>query len=241
VTNSLRFLLLQVRNSDDPMRHQEVACFARALDVPQERIGVFDLLGDVPGRRQLDAADVVLLGGSGDYSVAKGGSWIQPALDAMRELHDEARPTFASCWGFQAMAQALGGAVVNDLDRAEIGSNPVRLTDAGRSDPVFHGMPEPFLAVMGHEDIVDRLPPDALLLASTDRVTNQAFTFPGKPIYCTQFHPELNREGLLQRLRAYPRYVQRIAGISADEFEAQCRECDGTERILRRFVSLVFA
>ncbi|MEQ8786886.1 MAG: type 1 glutamine amidotransferase [Pirellulaceae bacterium] len=240
MSDSLRFLLLQVRNADDPMRRQEVDCFARALNTSVRQIGVFDLLAGVPSRRELDAVDMVLLGGSGDYSVAKGGPWIEPALVAMRELHDEAKPTFASCWGFQAMAKALGGEVVHDLDRAEIGTNPVQLTDAGRHDPVFGKLPDPFAAVMGHEDIVERLPPDALLLASTDRVIHQAFTFPGKPIYCTQFHPELNRQGLLERLRAYPRYVEQIAGVTADQFEARCGECDTTEQILRRFVRLVF-
>ena len=44
----LRFLLLQVRNTDDPMRVQEVHCFARALGCGQEQIHVFDLLTGAP-------------------------------------------------------------------------------------------------------------------------------------------------------------------------------------------------
>jgi GMP synthase (glutamine-hydrolysing) len=233
-------LLLQVRNERDPMREQEVRCFVRALETMPERIEAFDLLRGAPSRAQLDKVDAVLLGGSGDYSVAEGGPWLAAALEAMRELHDLAKPTFASCWGFQAMSRALGGEVETDPGRAELGANPVRLTAAGARDPVFSQLPSSFCAVMGHQDVVDRIPADAVLLASSDRVANQAFTFPGKPIYCTQFHPELNRQGLLQRLRAYPLYVERIAGMTADEFESQCVDTPEAATILPRFLEVVF-
>jgi GMP synthase (glutamine-hydrolysing) len=235
------YLLLQVRNPGDPMRDHEVRCFARALKCGPSQIRVFDLISGVPGKKLLDGVDVVLLGGSGDYSVAEGGPWLAAALEAMRELHDWGKPTFASCWGFQAMARALGGAVVTDLSRAELGTHLVRLSDAGQHDPVFAPLGEAFLAQMGHQDIVIQLPPDAVLLASTDRVANQAFCFPGKPIYCTQFHPELRREDLLLRLDAYPQYVECIAGTTVDEFAALCRDTPETESLLRRFVRHVLA
>lgn len=236
----IRYLLLQVRNADDPMRPQEVRCFARALGCDEQQIGVFNLLAGVPTRAQLDAVDVVLLGGSGDYSVAHGGPWLPAALEAMRELYQWSKPTFASCWGFQAMAQALGGQVVTDLNRAELGTIPFHLTDLGRADPVFGGLPSPFMAPIGHQDIVDRLPGDAVLLASTDRVTNQAFRIKDKPIYCTQFHPELDRTALLERVAAYPEYVAKIAQQTLDEFAADCVAHLHTATLLRRFVQHVF-
>jgi GMP synthase (glutamine-hydrolysing) len=217
-----------------------VRCFARALHADQRQIRTIDLLRGAPSRGLLDQVDVVLLGGSGDYSVAAGGPWLEAALDAMRELHRLAKPTFASCWGFQALARALGGEVVTDLDRAELGANDVLLTDAGRRDRVFGQLPATFKAVMGHQDVVERIPADAALLASSQRVTNQAFTFPDKPIYCTQFHPELDRQGLLERLRAYPQYVERIAGMTADEFELQCDDSPQAATILPRFLDAVF-
>ena len=161
---------------------QEVGCFARALRCAPEQIRVFDLLTGRPGRALLDAVDVVLLGGSGDYSVARGGPWLERALDAMRDLHARSKPTFASCWGFQAMARALGGKVVTDLARAELGTLELRLSESGQEDPLFGPLGPTLLVHMGHQDIVDSLPADAVLLASSDRVENQAFRFTGKPI-----------------------------------------------------------
>lgn len=222
------------------MRSQEVECFAHALHCHVSQISVYDLLGGVPSRAEIDAVDMVLLGGSGDYSVAAGGDWLPAALEAMRELYDWDKPTFASCWGFQAMAKALGGDVVTDMNRAELGTLDIRLADQGQTDPVFGPLPSVFRAHVGHQDIVDSLPVDAVLLASTDRVTNQAFRIDGKPIYCTQFHPELRRESYLQRLIAYPSYVERIAGISFEEFAASCTEAPDTDTLLPRFVRHVF-
>ena len=238
----LRYLLLQVRNHDDPMAGHEVECFARALGCETAHIREFDLLTGAPSAVELKRVDIVLLGGSGDYSVSKGGSWMPPALDAMRTLHATGKPTFASCWGFQAMTEALGGRVIADPDRAEVGTHAVYLTDPGREDPLFGPLAEAgesFPAQMGHEDVVDRLPDGAVLLAATS-LSNQAFYFPGKPIYCTQFHPELDRATLLDRLRKYPAYIERITGMGYDEFVDTCtRESPHTDALLPRYVKLV--
>jgi GMP synthase (glutamine-hydrolysing) len=230
------FLLLQIRDAEDPMREQEVACFARCLGCRTEQILVFDLLRGAPSLQQLDAVDMVLLGGSGNYSVAAGGDWLPPALLAMRELFELGKPTFASCWGFQAMAKALGGEVITDLERAELGMVEVQLPQAGRADPLFGQLEPKFIAPMGHQDCVVRLPDQAVLLASSGRVANQAFTFPGKPIYCTQFHPELDRNSLLERVRTYPHYVRTITGETIESFEANCAESGQSNLLLGLFI-----
>lgn len=237
---NLKYLLLQVRNPGDPMSHHEIVCFSDKLGCPEENIIVHDLISGRPPTRLLDRVDAVLVGGSGDYSVAEGGDWLPEAMSHFRELYELGKPTFASCWGFQAFAKALGGEVVTDLSRAEVGTHSFELTDAGRSDPVFGPLGSPFFGQSGHQDIVDRLPDMAVLLASSAIVENEAFGFPGKPIYGTQFHPELDRAELIQRLAAYPEYVQNISGLNMDEFITSCREAHETTKLLGRFVKHVF-
>lgn len=236
----LRFLLLQVRNADDPMREQEIDCFARALHVRPDQIAAFDLLAAAPQRSELDRADMVLLGGSGHYSAASEGAWLERAMEGLREVHRLEKPTFASCWGFQAMARALGGRVVHDPDRAEVGTHTLHLTAAGRRDPLFAPLGSDFRGQMGHEDRVDELPPGATLLASSSRVKNQAYRMEGLPIYCTQFHPELSRADLLARVRTYPEYVRRVTDLSLDQFAEYCVETPEAEALLLRFVEQVF-
>jgi GMP synthase (glutamine-hydrolysing) len=221
------------------MLHHEVECFARHLECGPEQIEVLDLLAGEVDHARIDAADVVLLGGSGQYSVAEGGPWLEPALDAMRELHAKAKPTFASCWGFQAMARAMGGVVVTDITRAEVGTHNVHLTPAGKEDPVLGPLGASFLAQMGHEDIVDRLPEGCTLLASTAQVENQAFRFDDAPIWCTQFHPELEVDTLLDRLRRYPKYIHRITGLPFEEFSVDHVRPADTDELLVRFRRMV--
>lgn len=249
---TLRYLLLQTRNAGDPMAAQEVRCFARMLDCETDAIDVFDLLSAAPTSAKLQQADMILLGGSGHYSAAekppsepgrlrpRTDAWLERALDSLREVHRITKPTFASCWGFQAMARAMGGRCIHDLPNAEIGTIQLMLTPAGRNDPLFGQLPPTFTAHAGHEDRVIELPPDAVLLASSARVREQAFRFIGRPIYCTQFHPELDRTAMQERVLTYPEYVTRIARMPFDDFLASMQETPEANSLLRRFVKLVF-
>ncbi len=236
---TLQYLLLQVRTPSDPMRGHEVRCFAQALRCREEQIRVWDLVAAPPGSRELEDTDVVLLGGSGDYSVSAGGSWLDEVLASLRRVHASGVPTFASCWGFQAMACAMGGVVVADPDRAEVGTHTITLTPAGERDPVLGPLGRTFPAQMGHQDVVEALPEGAILLASSERVKHHAYRFEDRPIYCTQFHPELDRESLLIRLRVYPAYVETIVGAPLEEFARTCRPSPETDGLLPRFVEHV--
>lgn len=235
----VRYLLLQVRNSDDPMRGQEVNCFAKALAANVSQIAVFNLLGAPLREADLADVDLILIGGSGHYSAAGEGEWLEVALESLRVVHDSRKPTFASCWGFQAMARAMGGRVVHDLDRAELGVHHVTLTKEGQTDPVFGPSGPVLQGLMGHEDLVVELPPHTELLASTDRVENQAYRFLDRPIYCTQFHPELDAESFLGRLNTYPEYVQKIAGLTLEEFRHSIHDTPETTALLKRFVQQI--
>ena len=234
-----RFLLLQVREPGDPTAAHEVLRFRQGLGLEPDQLRVFDLLQGAPPRSLLESADAVLIGGSGDYSVVRGGPWLAGALGAMETLHERSIPTFASCWGFQALAKALGGRVVTDHALAEVGVLPLELTEAGRRDPVFSPLGSPFRGVMGHEDIVTDLPPGAVSLASSSTIENEALVFSGKPIYATQFHPELDRDDLIQRIATYPPYLKLTGARSIEEFRAITPQTPGSASLLRRFADEV--
>lgn len=237
-TDPLRCLLLQVRDPDDPMSGHEIASFERAFSPRAVRIETFDLLERLLTPRDLEGVDLILMGGSGAYSAATGGPWFSTALDSLRAVHASGVPAFASCWGFQAMAVAMGGEVVNDRSRSEIGTHPLQLTADGRDDPVFGHLNADFKAQMGHEDLVKTLPPGTTLLASSARVANQAYRFENAPVYCTQFHPELDVAGILARLSAYPRYLAEVTGESYEEIVAKLEETPEATRLLARFVEV---
>lgn len=235
----LRFTLFQARRPEDPMRPHELECFARTLPAEAERIRAFDLLRESFGPETIAGTDVFLFGGSGDFSVVTGGDWLDRALGVMRRVHASGRPTFASCWGFQALARAMGGTVVHDRDRAEVGTYEAFLTDDGRADPVFSPLGTAFRAQMGHEDHVVDLPPNTTLMASSALNPNQAYRFDDAPIYCTQFHPELGPDDLRLRFAAYPRYLETIPGVSPESVERGLAESPESAALLRRFLETV--
>lgn len=234
----LRFVLLQVRDPDDPMRDHEVQVFCRALQIDRSQLRVVSLLEPVTSASICAGADCLLVGGAGAYSVAVETPWLRRTLELLRDVCASHVPMFASCWGFQAVARALGGEVVHDPQHAEVGTFPVYLTEAGKRDPVFGPLGECFGAQMGHEDRVTRLPECAIRLAYSERVDNQAYRLADRPVYCTQFHPELRREDLLQRLAAYPAYLERTGCRTAAEFAERLRDTPETESLLRRFVQV---
>jgi len=237
ISPSVRILLIQVRDFDDPIRLQEINCIGQCLGVPPAQIKVFDLTScDVLPLATLNGSDVVIIGGSGNYSVAQGGAWWEPAVHTMQLLREYDKPTFGSCWGFQALARAFGGTVITDNSRAEVGTVTVSLTEHAKEDPIFKDAPDTFQVQAGHQDVVERLPAGAICMASNDRTYHQAMKFEASPFYGTQFHPELTRTALLERIAAYPQYVEQIAGMSLDEFAQHCVETPEAGDLLRRFV-----
>ena len=69
----------------------------------------------------------------------------------------------------------------------EWGFHPIHIV---RQDPLFEGVPNPFMAEEKHMREVKELPAEFDLLASTDAVKVQAYRHRTKLIYGTQFHCE---------------------------------------------------
>ena len=220
------------------MGPHEIDSFRRALHPLPARIDVFDLLGRPLRRRELARTDFVLMGGSGAYSAATRGPWFDAAIESLRTVHASGVPAFASCWGFQGMAAAMGGRVIHDRGRAEVGTHRLVLTSAGRADPLFGYLAPSCRVQMGHEDLVETLPKNATLLGSSAKVENHAYRFDDAPIYCTQFHPELDAAGLLSRFAAYPRYVAEVAGSTVEELSRRLKDAPRSSQLVRRFVEM---
>ncbi|MDB5071554.1 MAG: glutamine amidotransferase [Candidatus Eremiobacteraeota bacterium] len=235
------YLLLQLREPNDAMLEHEQSCFADALRAAPARFHAWNLLlGDVD-RALLDRADLVLIGGS-PKSVVTGGPWLGRVLALVEELIARKKPTFGVCFGFQVIAKALGGEVVRDLARSEIGTVDVALSAHGLRDPVFAPLGAVFAGQMGHEDVVVRLPETAVSLASSARVPHEALRVRGAPVYATQFHPEMDERRLHERLGRYPQFVRRLAGAPFEEFApAGIRPSPQTDALLPRFAALAAA
>ena len=237
----LKILLLQARRQNDPIIINELNCFSRSLNIEKKYFTIKDLTRDNIKYSDIKKHDFIIIGGSGDYSIAKGGFFMNQTMDIMKFIFDKSKRTFGSCWGFQAMAKAIGGEVINNLKLAELGTVELKLTKKGQKDPIFGKMEKKFLCQMGHEDIVTKKPENSIILASSEKIEIEAFCFQNKPIYCTQFHPEIRVEDLKKRMRNYPKYINKILKISEKEFiDNHCFESKKSESILINYVNYFF-
>ncbi len=234
-----RLLLLQARDPDDPMLEHEVSCFQRKLpNLSRYQLATHNLVFERPQDGLLNTVEAVLVGGSGKYGVVDNReSWFPPALDFLGEVLTADLPLFCSCWGHQALAVALGGEVIHAPDRREVGTLPIHLTEDGRQDPLYSGFPTPFQAQLGHNDQVSLLPEQAVLLASSQLCPVQSYRLRNKPVYATQFHPELDRSENLDRARYYFRaYGLEAEGVAA--LEEGFLESPQASGLVSRFLAL---
>jgi len=186
------------------VRGGEARQFAARLGVPESAVRTWDLLEGPPGLSELETYDALLVGGAGEYDVSKGNlPHLAATLDLLRRVVETGFPTFASCFGFQLLVAALGGEVVRDEENAEVGAAWVCLTEAGKQDELFGALPECFWVQAGHKDRASRMPEGVLNLAYSEKAPFQALRVPGKPIWATQFHPELTEEDTFRRFQRY--------------------------------------
>lgn len=186
------------------MADHELDCFVSACDLAPDQFSVFNLPTDDLQHLELVGVDGIIIGGSGDFSLVEGGfEWRDDALELARHLVRVGKPTFGACFGLQVIVEALGGTLVRDEERAEVGSFPVELTEAADDDPVFGTLPDRFNVQLGHNDSAVELPDELVHLASSNCCEYQAVKVRDRPVMATQFHPELTRRDSLHRFRNY--------------------------------------
>ena len=237
------FLLLGIRG-EQAAADEEYDAFLRFTDLPEERLRRVRLEAAPLGRVDLDEWAGIFLGG-GPFNASDpeaGKSATQRRVEAeLAELLDDvvARdfPFLGACYGIGTLGRHQG-AVVDRRFAEPIGRVPIRLTAAGREDPLFGVLPETFEAFLGHKEAVRDLPAHAVHLAFSTACPVQAFRI-GAHAYATQFHPELDIAGLCTRIEVY-RHAGYFEPDQAASLQAMARAgvVEQPPRLLRRFVEL---
>ncbi|HEY8473925.1 MAG TPA: glutamine-hydrolyzing GMP synthase [Natronosporangium sp.] len=149
-------------------------------------------------------AAIILSGGPASI-YEPGAPQVDPAL------FETGVPMLGICYGFQAMAHALGGEVAHTGQR-EYGGTP--LTARPDQGVLFTGLPERQEVWMSHGDSVTAAPPGAVVTASSEGSPVAAFEDPARRLAGVQFHPEVAHTPYGQRLLT--RFLREIAGIAPD-------------------------
>jgi len=146
----------------------------------------------------------IILSG-GPSSVYDAGS---PQLDpAILEL---GIPVLGICYGFQTLANALGG-TVEPTGIREYGATALTVKSGGE---ILEGQPASQICWMSHGDQVTKAPAGFEVLATTEITPVAAFANHEKKIYGVQWHPEVKHSEFGQNVLT--NFLHNAAGIPAD-------------------------
>ncbi len=113
--------------------------------------------------------------------------YAEGAPAAPEGLFETRVPTFGICYGFQVMAQTLGGRVAK-TGAAEFGGTALTVLREGM---LFAGLPAAQQVWMSHGDSVVAAPDGFVVTASTADTPVAGFESTSRGLYGVQFHPEV--------------------------------------------------
>ncbi|WP_153396719.1 glutamine-hydrolyzing GMP synthase [Ornithinicoccus halotolerans] len=185
---------------------------------------------DTPAEEILAREPAALVLSGGPASVYSEGA---PRLDPA--LLQAGVPVLGICYGFQAMAAALGGDVAHTGQR-EYGETKARIGDTDCT--LFHGQPEEQPVWMSHGDSVSRAPDGMAVTATTPGAEVAAFEDNERRLYGVQWHPEVLHSAFGQRV--IENFLRRGAGLAptwtrgqiVEELVEQVREQVGDAHVI---------
>ena len=189
--------------------------------------------------------DAVILGGTGELDFDGGRDDADEAKRISYELLGQLRPLFkyifdndiptlGICYGHQILGAFAGAQVCCDHTQKKSRSHEVKLMIDKNDYFLFSDLPDSFHAHYGHKDVLDRVPEGAVLLMNGgDECKVSALRYKNN-IYTVQFHPELNFDDMVERIKNSPGYLPE--GITAEEVFKNDPE---SNKILQNFGKMV--
>ena len=160
--------------------------------------------GDTPVDEILAREPAAIVLSGGPSSVYEPGA---PSVDP--KLFTSGVPVLGLCYGFQAMAQALGGEVAPDGTR-EYGRTELTVADDAGS--LHGGLPARHPVWMSHGDSVVRAPEGFTVTAASERAAVAAFEDRERRLAGVQYHPEVGHSPHGQQVLR--RFLHDLAGIA---------------------------
>lgn len=172
-------------------------------------------------------------------------NWKNELFRFIRSAHEHHKPILGICFGEHALAEALGGKVVQMKSREgedvwERAWGKIKRAPGSIDDPVMKDLPSEFVAPENHKDVVAQLPEGAVLLAENPYGV-QGFRIGNS--WGFEFHPERKPERV-EKFLAVEENLEgmRKAGINLDETRELGREYnENLRKIFSNFLKFAWA
>ncbi len=242
-----KILAIQFRK-DIPLKEREQACTTREAGIYTD-IDFLDALDtsidfSIP-EKILNNYSGVIFGGSGDLDFDGNRDQKDEVRLLSRQLLERLRPLFfhifendiptlGICYGHQLIGAFAGAEVIYDEQQKKNCSHELKLLVDKNNHFIFSDLPESFFAHYGHKDVLNKIPEGAVLLMNGgDKCKVPALRYK-ENIFTTQFHPELNYEDMIKRIKSTPGYLPE--GVMVDEV---FKNDPDSNKILRNFSKFV--
>ncbi len=240
---SLPFLILQLRPETPAADNEYEAMLAKGGLAERDTIRIRMERDTLPSSLALDQLSGIIVGG-GPGCVSDAPESKSPAeqkieetvLSLMPAITARDLPFLGCCYGIGILGHHLGAPVGKDRYAEPVGPTTCNLTPDGQSDPLLQDLPHSFEAFVGHKEAVEALPSGCVHLVASDPCPFQMIRH-GRNVYATQFHPELDSDGLEVRINIYKDrgyFAPEEAGTLIAQGHAANVHAPAT--ILRRFV-----
>lgn len=201
-----KFLLIQIRPEDEAADN-ELQAFLNFGSLKHDDVHRIQADREPIPELNLDNyAGVIVGGGPSNISdKEKTDVTLRMERDIYRLLDqviEKDVPYLGACYGFGGLVAHQGGVISKEHYSEDVGATTVSLTDAGKQDSLTMDLPHTFRAFGGHKEAAQTLPLSAVLLASSLSCPVQMIRVKNN-IYATQFHPELDTDGIIVRINVY--------------------------------------
>lgn len=199
---------------------------------------VFDAFAQAPTDALIKKYDAFILGGCGEYFVSKNDYPFQKEMIAFIKKAKKAKvPVLGICYGFHLIGKAFGGKVIHVPEKKEVGTFLLSLNKQGQKSCLFAHVPNTFFVQEGHKDHLCVLPKKAVALASTKSCEIQAFEMPQIRMYGVQFHPEMSKKNVQDRIKAS--YKSYLSEDQKEEALSMIQETPLAKKVIQNFIRLI--
>jgi len=205
------FLIFQIRSIKETADN-EFEAILKYGKLNKDEVVRIDLTKDLFPKIDLSNYSAIIVGGGAsnvsdieEIKSDKQRQYEAYLVSIMEQVIAVDFPYLGACYGLGILGLQQNVYVGTEKYGEKAGAATVFLTNEGKKDKLLEGFPNEFRTFLGHKESWQSCPVQAKLLISSKDCPVHMVRI-GENVYATQFHPELDFEGVTLRAELYKNF-----------------------------------